>query len=119
MSKKKEGTNVKATYEFDNDPMKMCFENKTKMSHRSCDFLWNFFCHDFPMFGHAHIFSSFIVICTHLKCYTTSDVQLITCALCEKKILKEAVDKKMKNILFSSIFFLYFGLKIILMCFIN
>ncbi len=24
------------------------------------------------MFGHVHIFVSFIVVCTHLKCYTTS-----------------------------------------------
>jgi hypothetical protein len=59
MNKEKHGTNVKAIYEFDNDPMKMCFEHKTKMSHRSCDFLWNCFCHVFPMFGHARIFFLF------------------------------------------------------------
>jgi hypothetical protein len=29
------------------------------------------------MFGHAHIFFSFIMVCTHLKCYITSDVHLI------------------------------------------
>jgi hypothetical protein len=31
MHKEKEGTNVKACYEFDDDPMKMCFEHKTRM----------------------------------------------------------------------------------------
>jgi hypothetical protein len=43
MSQEKEGTNVKATYELDNDPVKMCFENKTKMSHRSCEFFMELF----------------------------------------------------------------------------
>jgi hypothetical protein len=31
MHKGKEGANVKACYEFDNDPMKMFFEYKTRM----------------------------------------------------------------------------------------
>ncbi len=31
MHKRKEQTIVKACYEFDNNPMKMCFERKTKM----------------------------------------------------------------------------------------
>jgi hypothetical protein len=73
----------------------------------------------FLCLGMHVFFSFFIVIWTHLKCYTTSDVHLITFALCEKKRLKELVDKKMKNILFSSMLFLcfFFGLKLILMCF--
>jgi hypothetical protein len=108
MNKEKESTNVKADYEFDNDLVKMCFEHKTRMSHRSCDFLWNLFFYDFLMFGHAHIFSSFIVICTHLKCYTTSDVQLITCALCEKKKLKKLMDQKMKKIIILNVFPMFF-----------
>jgi hypothetical protein len=32
-----------------------------------------FFC----LFRHAHIFLSFIVVCTHLRCYITIDVHLI------------------------------------------
>jgi len=45
-------------------------------------------------------------------CYTTSDVHVIMCALCEKKRLKELVDQKMKDVLFSLMFFLdifFFG----------
>jgi hypothetical protein len=39
-------------------------------------------CHEifilfFCMFGHAHIFLSFIGVCTHLRCYITIDVHLI------------------------------------------
>jgi len=120
MNKEKEGTNVKETYEFDNDPMKVCFEHIKQKCHIDLViFYGTFFVMIFLCLGMHIFFSSFIVICTHLKCYTTSDVQLITCALCEKKRLKELVDKKMKNILFSSMFFLcsFFGLKIILMCF--
>jgi hypothetical protein len=39
MNKEQEGANVKAHYKFDNDPIKICFEHKTRMSCRSCDFL--------------------------------------------------------------------------------
>jgi hypothetical protein len=39
---------------------------------------------------------------------TLSDVHLIMCALCEKKQLKELMDQKRKNVLFSSIFFFCF-----------
>jgi hypothetical protein len=31
MHKGQEGTNVKAHYEFGNDPMKMCFKHKTRI----------------------------------------------------------------------------------------
>ncbi len=55
------------------------------------------FCHEFSMFGHAHIFISFIVICTHLRCYITSDVHLMMCALCEKKQLKDLVNQNRKK----------------------
>jgi len=37
----------------------------------------------------------------------------ILCALCEKKQLKELMDQKKKDVLFSSIFFVCFGYKII------
>jgi hypothetical protein len=67
-------------YEFGNDPMEiMQFENKAKMkvdhkirilklcivcfSKINCDF-----CHEFYMFGHAHIFSPSFVVCIHLRC---------------------------------------------------
>jgi hypothetical protein len=83
--------------------MKMYFKHKTriKVDHRikdiiDCDFLWSIFCHEFYIFGYEHFFS-FIVVCTHLKCYTISDVHLIMCAFCEKKIdkISELNDKKM------------------------
>jgi hypothetical protein len=116
------------------DPMKMFFEHKTRMevdhkikyvrivfSSCSCDFLWSIFCHEFSMFGHAHIFSSFILVCIHLKCYITNDVHFIMCALCEKKWLKKWVDQKKKMHYFfqcsSKVFFWYFvWKKIILIC---
>jgi hypothetical protein len=62
------------------------------------------------MFGHAHIFFSFIVACTHLKCYITNDVHLIMCALCEKKILKDLMNQKRKGVMISSMFFLCISL---------
>jgi hypothetical protein len=40
-------------------------------------------CNEFFMFEHAHIFS--LVTCIHLKCYASSDAQIIIYALCEKK----------------------------------
>jgi hypothetical protein len=52
-------------------------------------------------------FFFFVMICTHLKCYTPSDVHLIMCALCEKKWLKELLHQKRNEILFSSMFFLW------------
>jgi hypothetical protein len=112
---------VKAHYEFGNDPMKiMCFKHEIIMkidnrimmlklciivffSH-NCDGI--FFCHEFLMFGHAHIFLFFIVVCIHLRCYTTSDVHLVKCVLYEKKQLKISLKQKMKVIIFSSMFFL-------------
>jgi hypothetical protein len=64
------------------------------------------FCHEFSMFGHEHIFLSFIIVCTQtLRCYITSVVYLIMCALCEKKQLKDLVNQKMKDVIFSSTFF--------------
>jgi hypothetical protein len=54
------------------------------------------------------IFFSFIVVCTYLKCYTTNDIHLNMCALCEKKQLKEWMDQEKKNVLFSSMVFLCF-----------
>jgi hypothetical protein len=59
-------------------------------------FFMKFFCHEFPMFRHVHSFFSFIVVFTHLRCYTISDFHLITCVLCEKKQLKKSVDQKEK-----------------------
>jgi len=94
---------------------KLCFEHKTRMngdhiikilklyrivfsSHK----LWFFmdhFCHEFFMFN---IFFSFIVVCTQLRCYITSDVHFIMEALYEKKRFSES---KKKDVLFSSMFF--------------
>jgi hypothetical protein len=59
------------------------------------------------MFGYAHIFSFFIVVCNHLKCYTTYD-HFITCALCENKKLNKLMNQKRKDVLFSSIFLCVF-----------
>jgi len=65
------------------------------------------------MFGHVHSFFSFIVVFTHLRCYTTSDFHLITCALCEKKKLKKIVDQKEKIYDFPqcSSYVFFFGFK--------
>jgi hypothetical protein len=67
------------------------------------------------------IFKKLIMVCTHLRCYITSDVHLIMCALCEKKQLKDLLNqrKKKKN---SQCFFLciYFLIKKYFdMCFAN
>jgi hypothetical protein len=32
---------------------------------------------NFLIFGHAHIFFPFIVVCTHLRCYITSNIHFI------------------------------------------
>jgi len=54
------------------------------ISHKLWCLMDNFLSWVFLMFRHAPIFFSFIVVCTHLRCYITSDVHLIMCALCEK-----------------------------------
>jgi hypothetical protein len=56
------------------------------------------------MFGHAHFFA--IVVCIYLRCYITSNVHLIICALCEKQQLKDLINQKKKDVIFSSMFFL-------------
>jgi hypothetical protein len=48
------------------------------------------------MFGYAHIFPFFIVVCNHLKCYTTYD-HFVICALCENKKLKKLMNLKNVN----------------------
>ncbi len=47
------------------------------------DFLLGIFC-----VWTCTFYFSFIVACTHLKCYTISNVHIIMCALCEKNWLK-------------------------------
>jgi hypothetical protein len=74
--------------------------------HIDCNFWWNNFCHEFSMFETCTFFFSFIIICTHLRCYITNDVDLVICALCEKEWLKTLMDQKRKDIWFSSMFFL-------------
>jgi hypothetical protein len=61
-------------------------------------FFMKVFGHEFPTFRHVHSFFSFIVVFTHLRCYTTSDFHLITLhvLICEKKQLKKLVDQKEK-----------------------
>jgi len=49
-------------------------------------------------------FPLFIVVCIHLKCYT-SHIHLIMCALCENTWLTKLLDLKKKDVLFSSMFF--------------
>jgi len=50
------------------------------------------FCHEFSMFEHAHLFS--IMVCIHLRCYITSNVHLIICALYENQQLKDLINQK-------------------------
>jgi len=120
-------------HEFGDDPMKIWFKHQNKndgwwqnwrywncvelcFQHVNCHFWWSIFYQEFPMFGHAHIFLCFIVVCIHLGCYTTSDVHLIISALYENKLLKEFVNQKRKNVPLSLMFFFFFWLKIILIC---
>jgi hypothetical protein len=69
MHKGQQIENMKTHYEFGNDPMKKCFNHKTRMKvvhrikniikkfyHANCYFLWNIFCHEFSMFGYAFFF---------------------------------------------------------------
>ncbi len=109
MHKGWEGVYVKARHEFGNDPMKMCFKHKTKMivdhefkilklcrimflSHRLW-FYMKFFCHEFSMFGHAHIIVFIIVVYTHLKVlhkwFSSHYVWL-----CEKKTIENIKEPK-------------------------
>jgi hypothetical protein len=85
--------------------LEMCFY------HIDCDFLWNFFGHKFSIFEYALLISSFIMVCTHLRCYTRSDVQFIMCALCEKKWFKELMHQRKKKVVFSSIYIYIYKLK--------
>jgi hypothetical protein len=110
-----------------NDPTKiMCFEHKTRMKvdHKIkilklC--IIEFFTNKFVIFYETFLsqilyvwacmhFLFFIVACTRLKCYITNDVHFIMCALCEKKKLKDLVNQKRKDVIFSSMFFLYISL---------
>jgi hypothetical protein len=96
--------------------MRMCVKHKKRMKldHKIKDIkivflsckLWFLMEHSLPLsfsfwFRHAHIFLSFIVVCTHLRCYITSDVHLIM----QKEITQRICVLKMKNVLFSSMFF--------------
>jgi len=123
---------MKAHYEFDNDPIKiMCFEHKRRrliveLRYQNCVklcfshiivifYIWNIFCYSFYIFEHAHFHLFFIVICIHLRCYIISDVHPIMCALCDKKWLKDLVDKKRKDL----IFFLMIFFKFLFLIFFN
>jgi len=129
MYKKHEGANVNTHNEFGNDIMKMCLKYKKNWRfyiklkilelcfyHMDYDFWWNIFCHDFSMFGHAHIFSSLVMVCTHLKCYT-NDVHFIKCILCEIKWLKKLVDKACNILLHVLLFFFLLFFKICVLIF--
>lgn len=50
-----------------------------------------------------HFFFYFIMICSHLKCYTPNNVHLIMCASCEKKQLKQLMNRK-KEYYFLNVF---------------
>ncbi len=65
-------------------------ESVFSSSHRSCFFMKHFW-HEFFMFKHAHCFP-FIMICNHLKWYTTNDVHFIMCALI---MWKETIERIM------------------------
>jgi hypothetical protein len=51
----------------------------------------------FLIFGHAHIFFSFIVVCTILKCYITHDAHLIM----YKKVIGRFSESKKERIYYS------------------
>jgi len=76
--------------------------------------LWFLMEHSLPLgfsfwFRRAHIFLSFIVVCTHLRCYITRDVHLIM----QKEITQRiCVLKNEKCIILLNVFPMYFfGLK--------
>jgi hypothetical protein len=114
MHKRQKGANVKTHYEFGSDSMKMCFEHKTRMKVdyriKNINFfifiisivilLWSIFHSEFFYVWACTFFFSFIVICIHLKCYTTSDVQFI---MWKEKL----VNQKRKDVLFD-VFLMYF-----------
>ncbi len=86
-------------------------ENVFSSSHRSCFFMKHFW-HEFLMFKHAHCFP-FIMICNHLKWYTTNDVHFIMCALI---MWKETVERIMwtkirKMYYFSQCSYAFFWMK--------
>jgi hypothetical protein len=72
--------------------------------HIDYDFWWSIFCHEFFMFGHAHIFFSLVMVYTHLKCYI-NDVDFIKCILCEIKWSKKLMDKACNILLHILLFF--------------
>ncbi len=81
-----------------------------------------FFNHEFYIFGHAHILFSIIAVCIHLKCYTTNDVHLIICTLCEEII--ETMNGPKKKMYYSPKFSSFCFFKILVkkyfdMCFDN
>ncbi len=55
-----------------------------------------FFLINFFIFGYTFFFS-FIVVCAHLRCYTTSDVQLIMLHYVKRKKLKKLVNQMKTN----------------------
>jgi hypothetical protein len=72
-------SNTKQGWKF---TIELGFKNYVELcfSHIYCDFLWNNFCREFLMFGHAHIFFSFImtnVACVVGPSVNTLRVQLI------------------------------------------
>jgi hypothetical protein len=85
---------VKACNEFDNDPMKMCFEHKTRMKveHRIQNIENIIFINIFRiMIKHFVIYFLYVWACAYFSlfhcdlhsfksCYTTNDVHFITCA---------------------------------------
>jgi hypothetical protein len=64
----------------------------------------------FLCFAHAHIFLFFIVVCIHLRCYTTSDVHLIMCIIW-KETIENFIEPKNEgyNIIFNVFLMYFFG----------
>jgi hypothetical protein len=89
--KRQDGTNVKACNEFDNDPMKMCFEHKTRMKveHRiqnieNIIFIKYILIYD-QTFCHLFFTCAYFPLLhcdlqSFKKNYKTNDVHFITCA---------------------------------------
>jgi hypothetical protein len=118
-----------------NDSMKICFKHQTRMKvgHKikniiivySCIFIISivifegaFFSCIFYVSACTYLKKSFIVVCTHLKCYSTNDIHLIMCALCEIVFWKNNKLKKETCTICLNVFLCIFSFnkKLILIC---
>jgi hypothetical protein len=119
MQKGQEGANVKAHYEFSNDPWKLCvlIGYNCLFSHKLWFLMEHFLSQVFLClnFGHAHFFFVFLHYDLHsFKALHNKWHSLIMCAICEKKWLKDLMNQIKKDVICYSMFFLcilFFGVR--------